>query len=316
MVSLWSKMINLRSKTTLPFFLQISIMLFISCNQQELSSDLSNDCNNNPISVLGKTVYGNDDTTKLSQIQSIHFPVFGLITKTDTTSMSNDSIIIKSKTIKDRYHMCGDDSVETMPSLFSCSGFLIADNLLVTASHCVTGMNMQCKDLFWYNYFYDQTLTTIKKTELIRCQKILYSDPENDLVIMKVQNNNHQNVVEIGQCAIEQYNVKTKIHAIGYPAGGPATKSNGSIIEVTDQPINFFRTDIDSFTGNSGSPVFDSETGRLVGMLVGGESDLIYDTKRGCYVQKKCIDVNSCSGELVLKQTYIFAALNELGLLL
>ena len=57
-----------------------------------------------------------------------------------------------------------------------------------------------------------------------------------------------------------------------------------------------FVTDLDSFGGNSGSPVYHDKTGDLVGILNRGELD--FERKGDCYVSKKCKG-GECNGEAV-----------------
>ena len=63
---------------------------------------------------------------------------------------------------------------------------------------------------------------------------------------------------------------------------------------------NYFSANLDSFEGNSGGPVFNSNDHFVEGILVRGEDDYIWDDKRDCFKVKKCLD-RSCSGEEVTR---------------
>jgi hypothetical protein len=58
---------------------------------------------------------------------------------------------------------------------------------------------------------------------------------------------------------------------------------------------------LDTYGGNSGSPVFNHRTGEVEGILVRGENDYVYDPGQGCQVSNRCAS-DVCRGEDV---TYI-----------
>ena len=69
----------------------------------------------------------------------------------------------------------------------------------------------------------------------------------------------------------------------------------------------YFITNLDSFEGNSGAPVFSERDQFVEGILVGGEDDFFWDSKKDCYRVKRCSE-KRCQGESVTKIT----ALKEL----
>ena len=44
---------------------------------------------------------------------------------------------------------------------------------------------------------------------------------------------------------------------------------------------------LDTFSGNSGSPVFNKRTKRVEGILIAGETDYTFDMNQGCNVTYK-----------------------------
>ncbi len=76
----------------------------------------------------------------------------------------------------------------------------------------------------------------------------------------------------------ENYNYKTgnKVFTIGYPLGMAVKIDKPEDAEIKLVGKNTFQTNIDAFGGNSGGPVFDSQTKKIIGILVtgfGGEFD-------------------------------------------
>ncbi len=65
----------------------------------------------------------------------------------------------------------------------------------------------------------------------------------------------------------------SSIIVIGYP-GGDFSVTKGNINSDTYQDTDLFKIDAASNPGNSGGPVIDEETQTVIGMLVGGNSEL------------------------------------------
>lgn len=67
---------------------------------------------------------------------------------------------------------------------------------------------------------------------------------------------------------------RQRVHMIGHGCGLSMKLSSGSQV-VQDSDSTLFLSNLDSFCGNSGSPIFDSETHKVVGMMSGGKVDYI-----------------------------------------
>ena len=90
---------------------------------------------------------------------------------------------------------------------------------------------------------------------------------------------------------------------IGHPSGLPTIIADGANVRDNDAHY-FFSANLDSFGGNSGSAVFNRETGLVEGILVRGERDYILDKEKKCYHVNKCSD-DECRGEDVSRITAI-----------
>jgi hypothetical protein len=77
---------------------------------------------------------------------------------------------------------------------------------------------------------------------------------------------------------------------VGHPYGLPKkTDTDGQVKNVS---LSEIRAYVDSYGGNSGSPVFDSQ-GSLVGILVGGAPD--FTVNEGCQISNVCPTGQGCS---------------------
>ena len=86
---------------------------------------------------------------------------------------------------------------------------------------------------------------------------------------------------------------------IGYPSGLPTKIADQAQVR-TNKHRNFFVANLDTFGGNSGSPVINKSSGLVEGILVRGESDYKYNRVRGRFENNVCVD-SGCRGEDVTK---------------
>jgi V8-like Glu-specific endopeptidase len=99
-----------------------------------------------------------------------------------------------------------------------------------------------------------------------------------------------------------------EIVVIGHPTGLPTKVAGGANVRENHRDV-FFNANLDTFGGNSGSAVFNADTGEVEGILVRGEQDYEYDWSKGCRVVYKCTD-DGCRGEDVTRITNIEALMN------
>ncbi len=98
------------------------------------------------------------------------------------------------------------------------------------------------------------------------------------------------------------------VYTLGFPCGLPLKLADGATILSASSAE--FRCDLDTYTGNSGSPVFDAITHALLGIVVQGqkgEGDFEPAARSGCYVGNR-ID-SRITGQLAVPATGFATAL-------
>jgi len=221
------------------------------------------------------------------------------------------------------YPLCAKEHFAKQPSAAYCSGVLIAPNQVLTAAHCAKdqqgvsyGAGKSCAGIVLsFDYRLDAASkipTNLTPNQLYQCQKVLdyfYQDNgQFQLVILQldryVKDRNPLPIRSSGKIADG-----TPIGLIGYPLGWPLKIAKTGATVRDNKAEDSFITDVDSFHGNSGSPVFDAEQLRqgnavVEGILVSGEVDFIL-TEQACATANTCktqkADEPGCNGEKVMR---------------
>lgn len=278
-------------------------------------------------------VYGEDNRHEVYEASEVN----KLLAKSTAsmiavTDMSIDTALpeivkLKQSTLTDWIQQDGNEDINfcegtryaTQPNPSMCSGFLIAPDLIVTAGHCVEIENM-CNDFSWvFDFNLDKDSKTagldIKPENIYKCKKVV----SNTLsVILGLDHG----VIQLDRAVTGrlplQINNATKVAdnqailVIGNPSGLPTKVADGSNVRNNTNP-NFFNANLDTFGGNSGSAVFNADTGVVEGILVRGEEDYVPNYFKMCIEVNFC-DNDSCRGEDVSRMTSIpeVAIQNEL----
>lgn len=176
-----------------------------------------------------------------------------------------------------------------------CSGFLIASDpgLIVTAGHCAE----HPLDAYWIIFDFNQnsqsdSQLTFRSDQVYRVSRIVGKGKEfgssEDWAVFELDRRvtNHKPYTVVN----DNVKVGDQLVLIGHPYG--LTKKTDPDGEVRAVRTNLIGGYVDSYGGNSGSPVFDKD-GALVGILVGGAPDFV--RQGGCQVSNVCPGGTSCS---------------------
>jgi len=188
-----------------------------------------------------------------------------------------------------RFNLCHNERFFFQPSVAYCSGFLVAPDLIATAGHCVQNM-VDCKKASWvFNYkvnHENDSSVTVLTEEIYNCASIVKQEnggpSQNDYALIKLDRKVQGHTpVKIARTEPE---VGEPLIMIGHPSGLPQKIDDGG--SVIQKIATGFRANLDAFQINSGSAIFHSQTGELVGILVNGAQDY---RKR---VKEECDEVN------------------------
>ena len=254
-----------------------------------------------------KVVYGEDNRQELIDVTN---PEYLKYSEAIAAKLPNLYFRRVGKEVVLRYFplsdkgICSEERFLTQNTVAMCTGFLIAPDLLATAGHCVKTLS-DCKGASWaFGYKMRSSTETrfnLPAENVFSCKRIVaqsYGYPGSDYAVIQL----NKKVPKRTPLRLRQegtIEVNTPLVVLGHPSGLPLKVADGA--QVRRLEAQWFLANLDTFAGNSGSPVISTLTGEVEGILVRGEDDYVEDSARGCKKVKTCAD-DGCLGEEV---TYI-----------
>jgi V8-like Glu-specific endopeptidase len=204
--------------------------------------------------------------------------------------IQGDVAIISAKSLGDMYRLCPGEKFSKQPTAANCSGTLVAPDRILTAAHCYDLPQKICKDYVWV-FDYKATKTsdssiTVGLDKVYDCQDVIYKE-------MNLKQGIDQAVIKLNRPVLDRNFAKLKsrdniklndpLVLIGHPSGLP-TKIAGDAY-ILKLLKNSFVSNVDAFSVNSGSGVFNALDGQYVGILSSGRQD--YDGHGTCTTTTK-----------------------------
>lgn len=243
-------------------------------------------------------IYATKNALHLSLANStagmFHISQLGVTANKSVFRITNANSLARSMNV------CSGERFANQPAAASCSGFLVGEDTLVTAGHCVIGImptiQQACKNFVWvFDYALksasDDPTSSIQTTNIYSCKTVVDAklDANNDYAVIKLDRK------VVGRAPLKYRTSGTvaksaELVVIGHPSGLPTKVAAGG--QVLDNSASTqFVTNLDTFQGNSGSAVFNAQTGMLEGILVQGKIDYrpsIPSNPGSCLVVNKC----------------------------
>lgn len=279
-------------------------------------------------SQINEAVYGDDDRVFVEESGHDRAEILARSTaaKIPTAALKNEfngllySVTGRSLQLNNR--VCEDEKFANETVLSTCSGFLVGPDLLLTAGHCIRN-EADCASSSWIFDFKkslipgDGSKAYFTPDEVYSCAKIIHreykpgaAEGKIDYALIRL-NKEVFDRDPLSYRTVGKVEDKASLMMIGYPNGMAAVVTTGAYVRSNDKEY-YFTTNLDSFSGNSGSPVFNEATGIVEGFLVRGERDFTWDEKKQCNRLVKCT-MGSCKGEDVIRITSIPDLLNYSG---
>ncbi len=299
----------------------ISILFFSSCGPQinqvavsDLTMDIAPMCG----LVSSKVVYGTDDRKDLYQttdkLRELSRSTAALVAKSSLINIGDGNYTHRQVTLGDSQNLCDDQKYSEQYDLAFCSGFLVSSNVMVTAGHCIVDQ-ATCNNTKVVFDFSIENESDVNGPEFISGENVYTCSSIIDRV--KTDSGADYAVVYLDRHVEGRIPLKVRttglvgvgmpVAVIGNPSGVPTKIADNAIVRGTLE--DHFITNLDTFAGNSGSPIINTHTMTVEGILVRGDSDYNYDEHNQCYIVNQCSDYG-CTGEEATRITSLSSALS------
>lgn len=174
------------------------------------------------------------------------------------------------------------------------TGFLVAPDVLITAGHVIHDQQSCDERAVFFGVKLDKSSTKLKPVPMeraFRCKKLLHHVlQENPLIDYSIIQLDRpvEGIVPLPLRTTGRIRSGAEVFMLGHPMGLPQKISSGGVM-MDNSHSTFFSSYLDTYPGNSGSPVIDPFTGWVEGVLVEGESGdttIRGDWPEGCWSSK------------------------------
>ena len=271
--------------------------------------------------------YGQDSRTELyqhpdSKLKEMAASV-GMFVRSNQVNTSGNSVTLEGYTLNQMSEMgwlvggvqapmCSAELFTSQPAPGFCTGFLVGEDILVTAGHCL--QKAPCADtsiVFGYQMESADSLTPLTSDDVFKCTDVVAQVLPNqdnqflDYAIVKL--NRSTGRTGLAYTSEDHLVAQENVAVLGHPSGLPMKIASDAFIlsNQTDQP--FFVTNLDTFGSNSGSPVINLDTYQVEGILVRGEVDYVLSADNSCVQVNRCPESGgvNCSGENATKMAML-----------
>lgn len=253
-------------------------------------------------------IYGVDDRLDIyevhdSRLRALADSTVALMRSSDLQVSDSDYRII-GENYGSAYRLCSSEKFVEQDTAAFCSGFLVSEDLVVTAGHCVRDA-IDCASIRFVFGFALANAGILPQSrpvsEVYNCQSIVQREltsngPDYALVKLDRPVTGHRPLAirRSGSPAVGD-----SLLVIGHPAGLPTKVAAGAAVRSVAS-ADYIVANLDTYGGNSGSAVFNTSTQQVEGILVRGDMDFV--PQGSCYVSNVCPN-DSCRGEDVTRIT-------------
>ena len=249
-----------------------------------------------------KVIYGVDDRQDIFDVTDPAIlgsadSVVSLWHAANVVDNGNGTSTLNTQNFGTRWNLCNEEPFREQPIGAFCSGFLVAPDIVATAGHCVNAGNVtNVRFVFGFRMTNaSNAQTTIDNNEIYSGASVIGRELNTggtDWTLVRldreVTNHNAVPIRRVGTIPNNQ-----NVYVIGHPSGLPMKYAPGANVR-DNTPDAFFVANLDTYGGNSGSPVFNANTHTVEGILVRGENDFVMNGT--CRISLICPNTG-CRGE-------------------
>ena len=248
-------------------------------------------------------VYGTDGRLDVYQVtddrlKNLAASTVALIKSADLVAASGGQTTVVGSLFGVDYNLCSSEKFKEQSTAAFCSGSLVGPDLVLTAGHCIETMT-DCSSTSLVFGFAVQSPGALPQkvstSNIYKCKEIVKTVRINtgaDFALIRLDRPAlDKKVLAVRRSG--ELNVGDELVVIGHPVGLPTKVTTGGRVRSVSNP-DFVVANVDTFGGNSGSAVFNAQTGLIEGVLVRGEQDFV--RQGSCNISYTCSE-DGCRGE-------------------
>jgi len=272
--------------------------------------------------------YGQDSRIEVfqhtdSKLQEMAASV-AIFVHTDQVKISGNSVTLEGYTLNEMSEMgwlvqdanapmCTGELFTSQTAPGFCTGFLVREDILVTAGHCLE--KTACADtsiVFGFRMESNNSMAALTKDNVFKCAEVIAQASPNqnnqylDYAIIKLDRSTGRAGLDYARD--DHLEAQDQVAVLGYPSGLPMKIASDAFVisNIANDP--FFNANLDTFGSNSGSPVINTATYQVEGVLVRGMTDYVLSDEDGSCVQvNRCPESGgaNCAGENAIKMAML-----------
>lgn len=174
-------------------------------------------------------------------------------------------------------NLCEDEKFSDQKVIANCSASLIDENIILSSAHCFVQdqPGFRCQDyavVFDFALLNQNAPYTIPDENVFFCDELIYhqfaADFSEDIMLFRLD----RPVQDRQPVALKKHipELEDELVMIGYPLGIFQKYVDGGKVRSVERERLTFKHNLDTFSVNSGGPIFDASSGEQVGVLVRG----------------------------------------------
>ncbi|MBD3258787.1 hypothetical protein GF377_10165 [candidate division GN15 bacterium] len=173
--------------------------------------------------------------------------------------------------------LCADEPFRGQPQIGNCSGFLVGDDIIVTAGHCLSSSS--CGS--WAFLFDFKMVDSATEPGVIVSEDDIYFCTE--ILDHSLAGDEDHCVARVDRAVVGRQPIPVRrtgivpngdsVVVVGHPAVLPMKIAGGAIVQDNLPSDPHFQSNLDTYGGNSGSMVVNTSTWEIEGILVRGAPD-------------------------------------------
>lgn len=271
--------------------------------------------------------YGQDSRIEVFQHTDTKLQEMGssvaIFVHKDQVKISGNSVTLQGYTLNEMSEMgwlvngvnaplCTGELFTSQIAPGFCTGFLVSDDMLVTAGHCLE--KTACADtriIFDYRMESSSSMAALTVDDVFKCTEVIaqvtprQDDQSLDYAIIKLDRPSGR--AGLAYATNDHLEAQDRVAVLGYPSGLPMKIASDAFVMSNTTSDPFFVANLDTFGSNSGSPVINTDTYQVEGILVRGMTDYVLSDDQTCVRVNHCPESGgaNCSGENATKMAML-----------